>query len=88
MSTKSPAMIIEFSAESLERLAYDIASEIPAEELNDNYRLGYCLWGWLSDRRGTLLQAVSAAGIRSSLMPKEMAKIIGERLGEKGVKVS
>ena len=88
MSTKTPASIVEFPAESLEKLAYNVVAEIPTEEPNDRNRLAYCLWGWLSERRGTLLQTISAAGVRSSLTSAEMMAIIGKRLEEKGVKIS
>ena len=88
MSTKSPAAVIESPAESLEKLAYNIVAEIPTEEPNDRNRLGYCLWGWLNERRGTLLQTISAAGTRSSLTSKEILDIIQKRLEEKGIKVS
>jgi hypothetical protein len=70
MSTKSPAPIIESPVGSLEKLAYNVVAEIPTEEPNDRNRLGYCLWGWLSERRGTLLQTICAAGARSSLTPE------------------
>jgi len=88
MSTKSPLSIIESPAESLEKLAYSVVAEIPTEEPNDRNRLGYCLWGWLSERRGTLLQTVKAAGVRSSLTSAEMVAIIEKRLEDKGIKVS
>lgn len=88
MTTKPPSSIIEFSAESLEKIAYSIAAEIPAQEVNDNNRLGYCLWGWLSERRGTLLQAIRAAGTRTTLTDKEIHSIISKKLEEKGIKSS
>jgi hypothetical protein len=88
MSTKPPSSVAEFPKESLEKLAYKIASEIPAQEPNDNNRLGYCLWGWLSERRGTLLQAVRAAGTRSTLTYEEIHKIISKKLEENGIKAS
>ena len=88
MSTKSPASIVESPAESLEKIAYNVVQEIPTEDPNDRNRLGYCLWGWLSERRGTLLQAIRAAGVRSSLSSEEMYNIIHKRLEEKGIKVS
>jgi hypothetical protein len=88
MSTKSPASIVESPAESLEKLAYTVVAEIPTQEPNDRNRLGYCLWGWLSERRGTLLQTISAAGTRSSLTSEEILDIIQKRLEEKGIKVS
>ena len=85
MSTKPPASIVESPAESLEKLAYNVVAEIPTEEPNDRNRLGYCLWGWLSERRGTLLQAISAAGIRSSLTSEEIFNIIYKKLEAKGI---
>ena len=88
MSTKPPSPVVEFPAESLEKIAYSAAAEIPTEEPNDSIRLGYCLWGWLNERRGTLLQTVKAAAARSSLAPEEIAAIIAKHLEEKGVKIS
>jgi hypothetical protein len=87
MTTKPPSSIIEFSAESLEKIAYNIAAEIPAQELNDNNRLGYCLWGWLSERRGSLMQVVHAAGVRTKLTDEEILAVIGKKLEEKGIKL-
>ena len=88
MTTKPPSSIVEFSAESLEKTAYSIAAEIPAQEPNDNNRLGYCLWGWLSERRGSLLQVIHAAGARTKLTDEEILSIISKRLEEKGIKFS
>jgi hypothetical protein len=85
MSTKPPASVIESPAESLEKLAYNVIAEIPTEEPNDRNRLGYSLWGWLKERRGTLLQAICAAGIRSPLTPEEIFEIVRKRLEEKGI---
>jgi hypothetical protein len=88
MTTKPPSSIVEFSAESLEKTAYSIAAEIPAQEPNDNNRLGYCLWGWLSERRGSLLQVIHAAGARTKLTDEEILSIISKQLEEKGIKYS
>jgi hypothetical protein len=88
MSTKPPASVVESPAESLEKLAYSVVAEIPTQEPNDRNRLGYCLWGWLSERRGTLLQTINAAGTRSLLTSEEIFDIIRKRLEEKGIKVS
>ena len=88
MSTKPPASLVESPSDSLEKLAYAVVAEIPTEEPNDRNRLGYCLWGWLSERRGTLLQAVRAAGTRSPLTAEEIFNIIHKRLEERGIKLS
>jgi hypothetical protein len=87
MTTKPPSSIIEFPAESLEKTAYSIAAEISTQEPNDNNRLGYCLWGWLSERRGSLLQVIHAAGARTNLSDEESLAIISKRLEEKGIKL-
>ena len=88
MTTKPPSSVIESPADSLEKLAYHIAVEIPVQELNDGNRLGYCLWGWLSERRGTLLQTIHAAGARTKLSNEEVLAIVQKRLVEQGIKVS
>lgn len=88
MSTKSPSSISEYPADSLEKLAYTIVTEIPTREPNDQNRLGYCLWAWLSERRGTLKQALRAAGVRSTLTTDEILRIVIKRLEEKGVRTS
>jgi hypothetical protein len=87
MTTKPPSSIIEFSADSLEKLAYSVAFEIPAQEPNDNNRLGYCLWGWLKERRGSLLQSIHAAGVRTTLSDEEILAAISKMLKEKGIKL-
>jgi hypothetical protein len=87
MSTKPPASVVESPAESLEKLVYNVVAEIPTEEPNDRNRLAYCLWGWLSERQGTLLQTICAAGTRSSLTSEEIFDIIYKRLEEKGIKI-
>ena len=88
MTTKSPAQVNESPEGSLEKLAYKIALDIPAQEPNDNNRLGYCLWGWLSERRGTLEQAIVASGTRSTMTVKEITGIISKRLEENGIKAA
>ena len=88
MTTKPPSSIVELSADSLEKIAYRIAAEIPAQEPNDNNRLGYCLWGWLSDRRGSLMQAISAAGVRTKFSKEEIFAVISRRLEENGIKIT
>jgi len=87
MTTKAPSSIIEFSNESIEKVIYAIAADIPVQEPNDANRLGYCVWGWVNERRGTLLQAVKAASTRSKLDAIEITKIISKKLTEQGIKL-
>lgn len=88
MSTKAPAGIEEFTPETLEKIAYSIAAGIDAREPNDNNRLGYNLWAWLKDRKGSLEQAVRAAGARTDLDDKLVIETIKKRLQERGIKVT
>ncbi len=88
MSTKPPSSVSEYAKDSLEKLAYSIVAEIPTQEPNDKNRLGYCLWAWLNERRGTLRQAISAAGARSSLTTDEILAFISKRLEEKSIAIS
>ena len=88
MTTKAPASVIESASDSLEKIAYAVAAEIPVQEPNDANRLGYCLWGWLSEHRGTLKETVRAAGTRSSLDADEIFQQVVAKLTARGVKVS
>lgn len=86
MTTTPPASVSPFSDESLERIAYGIVADIAAQEPNDRNRLGYCLWAWLRERKGTLEQAVVNAGCRTPLSTGELLHIIRQRLEEKGIR--
>lgn len=85
MATKPPPPVEEFSQDSLERLAYSVVSDIETQEPNDRSRLGYCVWVWLKDRKGTLEEAVHAAGSRTTLSQTEVVNLLQKRLAEKGV---
>jgi hypothetical protein len=88
MTTKPPPPVAEFAPESLEKLAYNLVSDILTQEPNDRNRLGYHLWAWLKERRGTLEQAVKTSGARTYLPIEQVYEIIKARLEEKGVAVS
>ncbi|MBI4429238.1 MAG: hypothetical protein HY562_08970 [Ignavibacteriales bacterium] len=87
MTTKPPPSIAEYPAESLEKLAYSVVSDIATREPNDRNRLGYHVWAWLKERTGTLEQAVTNSGSRTELPLGEVYKIIARRLEEHGVKL-
>ena len=87
MATKPPPSVEEFAPESLEKTAYAVVSEIETQEPNDRARLGYHVWAWLRERKGTLEEAVKAAGSRTKLGHTEVINLIRKRLAEKGVKV-
>ena len=85
MTTKAPSAVLEFSADTLEKIAYSSVSEIPTQEPNDQNRLGYCVWAWLRDRKGTLEQAIRNSGCRTSLPYSEVLRIVSKRLEERGI---
>jgi hypothetical protein len=85
MSTKAPSAVLEFPADSLEKIAYNSVSEIPTQEFNDQNRLGYCVWAWLRDRKGTLEQAIRNSGSRTHIPYPEVLRIVSKRLEERGI---
>jgi hypothetical protein len=88
MSTKPPSAVAEFSPESLEKIAYTAVTDIPTQEPNDRNRLGYNIWIWLVDRKGTLEQAIKNSGSRTDISYNEVLTIVSKRLEEKGIKLS
>ncbi len=88
MTTKPPPTVNEFPVESLEKIAYTSVSSIPTQEPNDRNRLGHYIWDWLSQRQGTLAQAVKASGARLHISSDEALKIIEESLKKQGVSVN
>jgi len=85
MTTKAPSQVAESPPESLENIAYSAVAEIPTQEPNDRHRLGYNVWMWLVDKKGSLQQAVRSAGSRMHISEEEAIKIITQRLKEKGI---
>lgn len=88
MSTKPPPSVAEFPQDSLEKIAYSSVADIPTQEPNDRNRLGYNIWMWLVDRKGTLEQAIKNAGSRTHIPYEEVLKIVSKHLEEKGIKLS
>ena len=86
MATKPPPAVEEFPPESLEKMAYAVVSDIETQEPNDQARLGYNVWAWLRERKGTLEEAVNAAGSRTKLSRSDVITLIRQRLAEKGVR--
>lgn len=80
MATKPASRIKESSPESLEKKASAAVADIPTQEPNDRNRLAYCLWMWMRDQKGTLEEAVRAAGTRSPKSVQEIVTIINSRL--------
>lgn len=84
MTTKAPASVKEFPADSLEKIAYSSVEGIPAEEPNDLNRLGYHVWLYLTGKIESLEVAVKMARSRLNIPEDEAIKIIKERLKERG----
>ncbi|MBI3585828.1 MAG: hypothetical protein HY088_01700 [Ignavibacteriales bacterium] len=87
MSTKLPSSVVESPSESLEKFAYSLVADIATQEPNDRHRLGYHVWLWLLERKGTLEQAVQVSSARTQLPLGEVYKILAKRIEEKGIKL-
>lgn len=85
MTTKAPAKVKEFPPESLEKIAYMSVRDVPTVEPNDSNRLGYYIWLWIKDKKGTLENAVRESEARLLLPPNEAVKIIRESLMTQGI---
>ncbi|MBE0557975.1 MAG: hypothetical protein IH628_12150 [Proteobacteria bacterium] len=85
MTTKPPSPVAEFPENSLEKIAYQSVQEIPTQEPNDRHRLGYHVWAWLKERKGTLNDAVRISGSRILMPEEEAVKTIRTFLNAKGI---
>ncbi len=88
MATVAPSTIKEFDESTLEKIAYNSVKSIPTREQNDQYRLGYHLWQWLSAKEGTLEQAVKNSGSRILISEQETISIIKQELQKSGITLS
>ena len=87
MSTKVPAKVKEFSPESLEKIAYNSVHDVPTVEPNDAHRMGYHVWIWLKDKKGTLENAVKESEARLLVPQKEAVKIVRDALKSQGISI-
>ncbi|MEK7818162.1 MAG: hypothetical protein AAB255_00035 [Bacteroidota bacterium] len=87
MTTNAPSTIKFFDDASLEKIAYKSVSSIPTREPNDQVRLGYSIWKFLSEKKGTLEEAIANAQSHALIDAKNIAKIIRENLKLQGIKV-
>ena len=85
MTTKAPSGITPADPSSLQALAYASVEGIPTRDAHDADRLGYCVYLWLTTHRDTLEQAIRGANARLSITDDEAARIIRERLQQRGV---
>lgn len=87
MTTIAPAKVKSADPSTLEKTAYASVKTIPTREPNDQYRLGYSIWQWLNERKGTIEQAVKTSGSRILIAETEAVKIIKEELIKAGVEL-
>ena len=88
MSTKPPSKILPAEPGTIESIAYAAAATVPTREPNDRARLGYCVWAWLAERKGSLDGAIKAAGVRTDLTETEVREIIRRHLESHGISVT
>jgi hypothetical protein len=88
MSTVAPSAVKAFDETTLEKIAYNSIKSIPTREQNDQYRLGYHLWQWLSAKQGTLEQAITNSGSRILISEQETISIIKQELQKSGISLS
>jgi hypothetical protein len=88
MSTIAPSKVREFPDSSLEKIAYKSVEAIPTREPNDQNRLGYCVWSYLAERKGTLQSAVHNSGARILIPEAEVLRTITAALQRAGISVA
>ncbi len=85
MTTVPPPAVTPFPEDSIEAKAYAAAREIPGREPNDVNRLGYSIWAWLKEKRGTLEEAILNSGMRTEMPMEEIAGKVREALRKRGI---
>jgi len=85
MATIASSAVKAFNDSTLEKIAYNSVKSIPTRERNDQYRLGYNIWHWLSTKKGTLEQAVKNSGSRILISEQETITIIRQELQKSGI---
>ena len=88
MSTIAPSAVKAFDDSTLEKIAYHSVKSIPTREPNDQYRLGYNIWQWISAKQGTLEQAVKNSGSRILISEQETISIIKQELQKSGISLT
>jgi hypothetical protein len=80
MSTQAPAQITSFPDTSIEKIAYKSVETIPTHEPNGRNRLGYHIWRWLKEKKGTLEEAIQTANVPLLITQKDAVKRVRESL--------
>ncbi len=85
MTTKPPIPVQESPSDTMEKIAYASVSAISTVEPNDQYRLGFHVWRWLTSKQGTLEQAIKESGARLLIKQSEALAIIRDSLARHGI---
>ena len=85
MTTKAGPAVEPSAANTQEKIAYESVSAVETVEPNDRYRLGYHVWRWLTNRDGSLEEAVRESGARLTTPADIAVKSIREYLSSKGI---
>lgn len=85
MTTKAPSPVKPGADNSLESIAYASVAGIPVAESHDRDRLGYSVWLWLTQRRGSLDVVVNTAAARLQIPEEEALARIRAELESRGI---
>lgn len=86
MATKPPPEVKKHPEDSLETKAYKSVEDIPTREPNDQNRLGFHVWRWLSGKQNTTLdEQITVSGARLLISEKEAKEKIIAKLKEMNV---
>jgi hypothetical protein len=80
MTTVAPSTVRMFDPASLEKIAYESVRTVPTKEANDQNRLGYHVWNFLKEGKGSVLTAVRQSQARILVSEEEAVAIIESAL--------
>ena len=72
---------------NFEQIAYESVSSIPTLDKNENYRLGYNIYQFLTGKLDSVEVAVQCANIKSDMKPNDICNIINEKLKNSGIEI-
>ncbi len=89
MPSKAPPQVEEFAEDSPESIAYKIAGQIKTREFNDNNRLGYHIWRYMTGTIPTLDEAIRVSGVRlvGEETVQNVTDFVARQLKEHGLEV-
>ena len=89
MTTKAAAQVNKFPEDSSEKIAYKIAEQVKTRESNDNNRLGYHIWRYLTGTIPTIDEAIRVSGVRlaEGETLENFTEQVAKQLKERGFEV-